>query len=133
MADGGDPVAVLRECRVKVCSAFAAGVLGLCPQHRDAYTRAGRPGAATLPPRWNYLERAGHPVKALYADEPLFCRWCSAAAAVNRPGRTNLRGLPPLVQAEIRYGLLAHTRRETHTHGPHDHRKDAVEGPFSTR
>ncbi|WP_243727481.1 tyrosine-type recombinase/integrase [Actinocrispum wychmicini] len=54
-------------------------------------------------------------MKALYADESLFRRWCSTVAAVNRPGRTNLRGLPPLVQAEVRYGLFAHTQRETHT------------------
>ncbi len=103
------------ECRVKVCSAFAASALRLCPPHRDAYTRAGSPGAATLPPRWEYAERSGRTVTALYADESLFRRWCSTVAAVNRPGRTNLRGLPPLVQAEVRYGLFAHTQRETHT------------------
>lgn len=49
------------------------------------------------------------------ADEALFRRWCQTAAANSRPGQTNLRGLPPLVAAEIRYGLLAHTQRETHT------------------
>jgi integrase len=112
---GESPLPSYGECRVRVCSAFAASAMRLCPPHRDAYTRAGRPGAATLPPRWDHIERSGRAVKALYSDESLFRRWCSTGAAVNRPGRTNLRGLPPLVQAEVRYGLFAHTQRETHT------------------
>jgi hypothetical protein len=100
---------------VTVCSAFAASALGLCTVHRDAYTGAGQPGAAILPPGWDRLERSGRSVTTLYADKSMFRRWCSTAAAVNRPGQTNLRGLPPLVRAEIRYGLFAHTQRDTHT------------------
>jgi hypothetical protein len=100
---------------VAVCSTFAASPLGLCPAHRDSYTRADQPGAATLPPGWDRLEKSGRPVKVLYADKSQFRERCSIAAATNLPGQSNLRGLPPLVQAEIRYGLFAHTQRETHT------------------
>lgn len=103
------------QCQVTVCTAFAANPVGLCPAHHDSYSRARQPGAAILPRGWDRLERTGKQVEVLYADKALFRRWCATAAAINRPGQTDLRGLPPLVQAEIRYGLFAHTQRETHT------------------
>ena len=55
---------------------------------------------------------AGLPVPVEYADEPAFRRWCATAAAVMRPAQVNLRGLHPLVRAEIQWGM-AWTRRRT--------------------
>ncbi len=111
---GEDAYPSYGRCHVAVCSDLAASPLRLCADHRIAYTRAGRPGGAVLPPGWSNRELAGRQT-VTFADEALFRQWCQAAAPTSRPGQTNLRGLPPLVAAEIRYGLLAHTQRETHT------------------
>ena len=55
---------------------------------------------------------AGRPVPVEYADEPAFRRWCAAAAAVLRPDQVNLRGLHPLLRAEIQWGMCWHARRQ---------------------
>src|SRR6202030_3532366 len=65
---------------------------------------------AALPGQWgNRYERAGRPVPVEYADELAFRRWC---AAVLRPDQVNLRGLHPLLRAEIQWGMCWHTRRQ---------------------
>ena len=101
------------RCLVRVCPEKASSPLGLCSRHDARYQREGRPGGAALPGQWgNRYERAGKPVPVEYADEPAFRRWCATAAAVLRPDQVNLRGLRPLLRAEIQWGMCWHTRRQ---------------------
>ena len=101
------------RCLVRVCPEKAFSPLGLCSRHDARYQREGRPGGAVLPSQWgNRYERAGRPVPVEYADEPAFRRWCATAAAVLRPDQVNLRGLHPLLRAEIQWGMCWHTRRQ---------------------
>jgi len=80
---------------------------------RRALPADGRPGGAALPSQWgSRYERTGQAVPVEYADEPSFRRWCSAAAAVPRPDRVNLRGLHPLLRAEIQWGMCWHARQQ---------------------
>jgi hypothetical protein len=110
---GQEPSPGYGRCLVRVCPEKAFSPLGLCSRHDARYQREGRPGGAALPGQWgNRYERAGRPVPVEYADEPSFGRWCAAAAAVLRPGRVNLRGLHPLLRAEIQWGMCWHTRRQ---------------------
>jgi len=89
-------------CLVHVCPEKAFSPLGLCSRHDARYQREGRPGGAALPSQWgNRYEGRGLPVPVEYADEPAFRRWCATAAAVLRPDQVNLRGLHPLLRAEI--------------------------------
>jgi integrase len=107
-----DPLPGYGRCRVRVCPEMAESPLGLCFPHRGSYARQGSPGGAALPNRWrNAYERHGKPVPVGFADERAFRRWCEAEPAVPRPDRVNLRGLNPLVRAEIQWGLHACTRR----------------------
>jgi integrase len=104
-----EPGAGYGRCRVRVCPETASSPLGLCPGHGRRYRRHGSPGGAALPSQWGRrYERAGRPVPVGYADEPAFRRWCAAAAAVMRPSQVNLRGLHPLVRAEIQWGMSRH-------------------------
>jgi integrase len=104
-----EPGAGYGRCRVLVCPETADSPLGLCPGHGRRYRRHGRPGgAALLSRRSDRYERAGRPVPVGYADEPAFRRWCATAAAVMRPSQVNLRGLHPLVRAEIQWGMAWH-------------------------
>jgi len=99
-------------CRVQVCPEMADSPLGLCFRHGRRYRRQGSPGGAALPAQWgNRCERRGLPVPVSYADERAFQRWCAAAPAVLRPAQVNLRGLPPLVRAEIQWGMFTHTQK----------------------
>jgi integrase len=101
------------RCLVRVCPETAFSPLGLCSRHDARYQREGRPGGAVLPSQWgNRYERTGRPVPVGYADEPAFRRWCATAAAVLRPDQVNLRGLPPLLRAEIQWGMCWHARRQ---------------------
>ncbi|MDN5931740.1 MAG: site-specific integrase, partial [Pseudonocardia sp.] len=98
-------------CRVQVCGELASSPLGLCARHESRYRSLGSPGGAKLPSQWaNRYEHRGQPVPVDYADEQAFGHWCASAAAVARPPQVNLRGLHPLLRAEIQWGLFAYTR-----------------------
>jgi integrase len=100
------------SCAVVVCPNLAGSPLGLCCWHGSRYRRDGAPGGAAMPASWwHRYERFGKPVPIGYTDEPAFRRWCATAPAQLRPGQINLRGLRPLVRAEIQWGLLVHTQR----------------------
>jgi hypothetical protein len=73
------------DCRVPSCVRRAERDLGLCPPHRMDWVRIGSPAAADLD-RW--LPRAGGDIGI---------------------GIVSLAGLAPLLAAEIRYALWAHT------------------------
>src|SRR5208283_1076785 len=108
---GQEPAAGYGRCRVHVCPETAFSPLGLCPRHEARYRSQGSPGGAVLPSQWgNRYERAGRAVPVEYADEPAFRRWCATAAAVMRPSQVNLRGLRPLLRAEIQWGMSWHAR-----------------------
>lgn len=99
-------------CVVAVCPNLAASPLGLCSWHASRYRGDGCPGGAALPgSRWHRYEQFGTRTPVGYADEAAFRRWCHAAPAQPRPGQLNLRGLRPLVRAEIQWGLHAHVLR----------------------
>ena len=101
------------RCRVRVCPETAFSPLGLCSRHEARYQREGRPGGAALPGQWgNRYEGRGLAVPVEYADEPAFRRWCATTAAVLRPDQVNLRGLHPLLRAEIQWGMCWHARRQ---------------------
>jgi integrase len=85
---GQEPLPGYGRCRVVVCPNLASSPLGLCSWHGTAYQRDGSPGGAA------------------------FRAWCATTAAQPWPGQINLRGLRPLVRAEIQWGLFAHTRRD---------------------
>ena len=100
------------SCRVAVCTNLADSPLGLCPWHGSRYHRDNRPGRARLPSSWwHRYEQFGRPVPIDYADEAAFRRWCATTPAPWWPGQINLRGLRPLVRAEIKWGLFIHTQR----------------------
>jgi len=106
---GQSPCPSYGGCRTRVCDEPAGTPLGLCPGHAERYRRAGRPGGATLPAKWQHHEFRGASVPISHDDKGVFDRWCSTALPIVRIGQINLRGLRPLVRAEIRWGL--------HTHG----------------
>jgi hypothetical protein len=87
---------------VAVCPELAYSPLGLCHGHESAYRFQGSPGGARLPDVWfGRFEQAGQAVPVSYDNEAGFGRWCQAALPLPRPGTVNLRGLAPLVRAEI--------------------------------
>jgi integrase len=104
------------QCRTRVCDELACSPLGLCTLHLDRYRGAGRPGGAKLPVKWfNTYEGCDRPTPVSIDDEPVFERWCQRGAPVMRIGEVSLRGLRPLLAAEIKWGL--------HTHGGGDQRR----------
>ncbi len=109
---GQEPYPDYGDCLAVVCPALAESPLGLCSWHATRYRRDGHPGGASLPAGWwQHFESRGRPVPVDYADEERFRSWCAAAAATPWPGQLNLRGLRPLLRAEIQWGLFIHTRR----------------------
>ena len=85
---------------------------GCVPWHGSRYRRDGSPGGAALPGSWwQRYEQLGEPVPVGYGDQAAFGRWCAAVSAQPWPGQVNLRGLRPLVRAEIQWGLFVHTQR----------------------
>jgi hypothetical protein len=112
---GEDAFAGFGDCQVVVCPSLAASPLRLCAEHEARYARAGRPGGAALPRSWwHRYEQHGLEVPVTCPDEPGFQAWCVTTAAVPRPGQTNLRGIRPLLRAEIQWCLSAHTRQQRH-------------------
>ncbi|QKW52664.1 tyrosine-type recombinase/integrase [Streptomyces buecherae] len=106
------------QCAAAVCLSWARGPMRLCLAHERQYSADGRPGRATLPGKWFAYEQVGRPVPVFYDDEGAFRAWCSQVTAATRAGQVNLRGLPPLVRAEIRWGMIAHAQRSQHTVWP---------------
>jgi hypothetical protein len=99
-------------CRVPVCNQQALSPLLLCLYHERYYREAGRPGGARLPRSyWTTFEAHGMPVPVHVEDQVAFRRWCQQADPVCWPGRLVLRGLRPLLIAELRWGLYRHTQR----------------------
>jgi integrase len=84
----------------------------LCCWHGSRYRYDLRPGGAELPDHWGFCyESFDSPVPIRYADEEGFRRWCATAVAQSWPQQINLRGLRPLIRAEIKWGLFAHAQR----------------------
>jgi len=111
-----EPYPGYRVCRVVVCPALAESPLGLCLGHEARYRTDRRPGGAALPDSWwQRFEQGGLPVPVEYADEAAFRSWCATATAQPWPGQLNLRGLRPLVKAEIQWGMFIHTQRSRPT------------------
>ncbi|MEU3627876.1 hypothetical protein [Amycolatopsis coloradensis] len=107
------PYPTYGECRTGACLELATSPLGLCVLHEDRYGDVGKPGGATLPRGWfGSYEYHDKPVPVRYDDESAFRRWCAAQVPVMRIGDLNLRGLRPLLRAEIRWGLHAHVQGE---------------------
>ncbi len=105
------PIAGYGSCQVRVCQCLATSPLGLCTWHGASYKRQHRPGGASLPSAWpRRFELAGQPVPVSFRDEIRFLDWCAQETAVCWPGQVSLRGLRPLLQAEIRWGLFAFAR-----------------------
>ena len=67
---------------------------------------------------WQRYEHCGQPVPLEYDDQAAFRRWCATVSAQPWPGQINLRGLRPLVRAEIQWGLFMHTQRAGRPMGP---------------
>nr|WSX47549.1 site-specific integrase [Streptomyces sp. NBC_00974]WSX54307.1 site-specific integrase [Streptomyces sp. NBC_00974] len=98
------------SCPVASCRDLAASPLKLCRWHELFYRREGCPGGAALPEKWaRYYEVYGKPVPVTYADRRQFEQWCRTARSETLHGQVNLRGLRPLVKAEIQWGLFKHT------------------------
>jgi hypothetical protein len=99
-------------CQAAVCPSLADSPLGLCPGHEAHYRKQGRPGRATVPAGWwQRFEYHGQPVPVSYADREQFHAWCAAEVAMPWSGQVNLRGLRPMVRAELQWGLFMHTQR----------------------
>ncbi|MFZ3475125.1 hypothetical protein ACODT3_00320 [Streptomyces sp. 4.24] len=45
-----------------------------------------------------------------YGDEEAFRAWCATTEPVTQPGLVNLHCLPPLLRAEIQWGLHTHAQ-----------------------
>ncbi|MEV7189648.1 tyrosine-type recombinase/integrase [Kitasatospora sp. NPDC093102] len=104
------------DCQVTVCPGLALSPLGLCCWHRHRYMRDRRPGGAALPSSWwQRYEKLGQPVRVSYADQNAFRTWCAAVDPAPRPEQVNLRGLRPLLRAEIQWALFAHTQEDRHS------------------
>ncbi len=93
------------ECQVEACPDLAAEG-GLCPGHVDRYRKEGWPGGTWVPK--SRRDDPDGPVR--YAGKAEFLKWCAMAAPAYRTGLINLRGLRPLIKAEIQWGLHQHAQ-----------------------
>ncbi|SOD62124.1 Site-specific recombinase XerD [Streptomyces zhaozhouensis] len=106
---GQRPCPSYGHCCTRACEELAASPLGLCQLHLDRYRAAGRPGGAGLPDKYvQRFELHDLPVPVSYDDETAFRQWCAFQPPVMRVGEIDLRGLRPLLKAEIKWGLHAH-------------------------
>ena len=93
------------ECQVEACPDLAAEG-GLCLGHVDRYRKEGWPGGTWVPK--SRRDDPDGPVQ--YAGKAEFLKWCATAAPAYRTGLINLRGLRPLIKAEIQWGLHQHAQ-----------------------
>jgi integrase len=84
------PLPTLGPCRVPACQRAADNHLGICRAHRS---------------RWRRY-RSQHP-----DVEPDLAAWCRSEVPVTEGQSVVLRGLSPLLQAELLYGLQERVRR----------------------
>ncbi|MFF5969936.1 hypothetical protein ACFY7C_00255 [Streptomyces sp. NPDC012769] len=111
------PLRAFGECVVSVCHVRAHSPLGLCLSHERRYQSVGRPGRARVTiPRWvPAFELHGMTIPIDYDDEAAYHSWCATEPVFYRPGQVSLRGLPPLLKAELQWGLFARSQRREHT------------------
>jgi integrase len=110
---GQDPFEGYGTCRVVVCPDLAASPLGLCSGHATRYKNAGRPGGASLPRYWSHcFEQQELEVPLTIDDGQRFGDWCAREWATPWPGQVNLRGLRPLLRAEIRWTMFANSQQQ---------------------
>ena len=82
----------------------------MCRWHELAYRKHGRPGNALLPGACiRHYDTLGKPVPITHDNRPEFQRWCALAPARTLHGQLDLRGLRPLMKAELQWGLFKHT------------------------
>ena len=93
------PFEPLGICGVACCEIQAARAPGLCTDHRRKFERDGHPGQT---------QRARGMRQPLY-DETVLGAWLQQQVPITRAGRINLIGVEPLLKAEIKYGLYAHS------------------------
>lgn len=89
-------------CRVEVCTSVGYPSLKLCSRHRSHYFRDGHPGA---------VKTSQHVDIVKITDQALIEKWSLTAAPHSAPGQLNLRGLRPLIKAEIQWCLFTHTQQ----------------------
>ncbi|WP_371551369.1 site-specific integrase [Streptomyces sp. NBC_00554] len=107
------------DCLVASCVGRADSPLRLCYVHDERYRNDGRPGGAQRPAGWGVDRVVGRePVEITCTDADAFRHWCRTARPASRAGTVNLLGLAPLVQAEIRFGMLAHAQKAQRTAWP---------------
>jgi len=115
-AAGEQPYQSYGGCRAACCDDLAKSPLGLCEYHEARYGKDGRPGQAVLPGNWvQSCQERGLEVPVRYAYEAAFRLWCSQVLPPLRVGQINLKGMHPLVKAELQWGLFAHTQHQEHT------------------
>jgi hypothetical protein len=94
------------------CPDLAAAPLGLCSGNATRYKTAVRLVGAALPRYWSHcFEQQGLQVPLAVGDEQRFGNWCAREWAMPWPGQVNLRGLRPLLRAEIRWTLFVNSQQ----------------------
>lgn len=106
-----EPIEGYGICQVAVCVNMAATPLGLCLAHGRQYGNSGRPGGARIPQRWS-RDVIGHLVSPTFDDQTSFHAWCARQIPITWPGQINLRGLRPLLRAEIQWTLFANAAEQ---------------------
>lgn len=99
-----EPFEALGLCRVPCCDTQAALHPGLCADHHRQLQRDGFPGRQMASP---------HQLDPPY-DSEVFEAWIEDQIPITRVGRINLVGLAPLLKAELKYGLYAHSVDRDH-------------------
>ncbi|MFJ6518389.1 hypothetical protein ACIQJ4_09080 [Streptomyces filamentosus] len=100
-------------CKAR-CPFLACGSVGLCIQHQARYQTEQRPGGARSE-RIHGRIKDGRPLPVTYDDESAFHAWCATTEPVSPPGLINLHPLPPLLRAEIQWGLHTHAQAAQHS------------------
>ncbi|MFB9678344.1 tyrosine-type recombinase/integrase [Streptosporangium vulgare] len=109
------PLPSYGTCSVHVCSRPAATALRLCRAHLDRYTADGKPGGARVPGGWWRKGDHAAPPAPTYIDAQAFRNWCRQTGEVHQFGSINLAALPPLLKAEIKWGLNTHAQMKHHS------------------
>ncbi|MFI2214809.1 tyrosine-type recombinase/integrase [Streptomyces sp. NPDC020141] len=100
-------------CKAR-CPFLACSSVGLCIQHQARYQTEQRPGGARSE-RIHGRIKDGRPLPVTYDDESAFHAWCATTKPVSQPGLINLHPLPPLLRAEIQWGLHTHAQAAQHS------------------